>query len=127
MSIHKLLDEATRINGTGNVKNALAKIIEAVRELASDQPREAAQPVKHAPLPVAVEQWLNRPTPEASEAPKNVFFVDVGDMTPEKAKAHIESIKKGFAQKRVSKPVAVTKSGEPRKKPGPKPKNKELS
>lgn len=126
MSIHKLLDEATRINGTGNVKNAIAKIIEAVRELASDQPREAAQPVRHAPLPPAVGN-LYSPS-EASETPKNVFFVDVGDMTPEKAKAHIESITKGFAQKRVSKPVAVTtKSGEPRKKPGPKPKNKELS
>jgi hypothetical protein len=125
MSIHKILDEATRINGTGNVKNALTKIIEAIRTLAVDEPREAAQPVKHAPLPAAVDSLYNPPAPE--KAAPNVYYVDVGDMTPERAKAHIESIKKGFSEKRASKPVTITKSGEPKKKPGPKPKNKEPS
>jgi hypothetical protein len=107
MSIHKLLDEATRINGTGNVKTALTKIIEVIRKLASDQPKEAVHTVNHAPPPA----------PD-SHVRQRSFLVDIPK--------DIESIKKNFSQKRVSKPVTITKNGEPRKKPGPKPKSKEL-
>jgi hypothetical protein len=58
---------------------------------------------------------------------RKVFYIDTGSMPPETAKKHIEEIKKEIKSRRATKPVVVNKDGAPRRKPGPKPKNKEVS
>ena len=129
--ILKLLEEATRSVGTGNTKNAITKIIEAVKLAIKtvDAPynymktedynytkTEANKEIENAVallIPAEIDDPDFRAIPDLKTA----------DEAVKDAQTHLEKMRTEHSpRKTVSKPFK--KSGEPKKKPGPKPKKK---